>query len=76
MSQKTSKLLGRFAGMTGRNYDDLKKWFESLTAPQRDEAVRHMKETLNRAPAPPAMAGERVEEVDEKEMPDEDDLGL
>lgn len=76
MGQKTNKLIARFCSVTGRNVDDMKKWFDALTAPQRDEAVRHMKETLNRAPAPPARAGERVEEGDEKGMPDEDDLGL
>lgn len=53
MSQKTSKLLSRFASMTGRNLDQLKKWFDGLDAPGRDEAVKHMKATVERSATPP-----------------------
>jgi hypothetical protein len=53
MSQKTSKLISRFASVTGRNYDEMKRWFEGLNGPQRDEAVQHMKETIDRPAAPP-----------------------
>jgi hypothetical protein len=53
MSQKTSKLLARFASVTGRDYDEMKRWFDGLNGPQRDEAVRHMKATVDRPAAPP-----------------------
>lgn len=53
MSQKTSKLLARFASKTGRNLDETRKWFDSLSAPERDVAVQHMKSTVGRQAAPP-----------------------
>lgn len=54
MSQKTNKLIQRFATKTGRNLDATRKWFDGLSAPERDGAVKHMKATVERRATPPA----------------------
>lgn len=45
-NRKTSKLLSRYASATGRNYNEMKKWFDGLSMPQRGEATQMMREAL------------------------------
>lgn len=51
MSQKNVKLLSRFAAATNRDHREVKEWYAGLNAPQRDEAVKMMRETVY-PPAP------------------------
>lgn len=46
MNGKVSKLLSRFCHLTGRNYLEMKKWYEGLTEPQRVEANAMMRQQL------------------------------
>jgi hypothetical protein len=46
VSQKTAKLIRKFSRATGRNSDQVQKWFEGLTTPQRQEATDMMRKTV------------------------------
>jgi len=46
MNGKVSKLISRFCHTTGRNYLDMKKWYQGLSDPQRAEATAMMREQL------------------------------
>lgn len=50
MSQKNVKLMSRFAAATNRDAREVKEWYEGLNAPQRDEAVKMMRETVDPPP--------------------------
>jgi hypothetical protein len=45
-NRKTSKLLSRYASATGRNYNEMKKWYDGLSMPQRSEATQLMREAI------------------------------
>ena len=43
MNQKASKLISRFCRVSGRDYDEMKRWFDGLASPQRAEATAMMR---------------------------------
>ena len=51
MNGKTVKLIVRFSRATKRGTEQTKKWFESLSAPQRGEATKMMRQTLGETEA-------------------------
>ena len=46
MSAKNARLLSRFAKQTQRDLSALKRWYDSLTSPQRDDAVKMMRRAI------------------------------
>lgn len=52
MNGKVSKLLSRFCHKTGRNYLEMKKWYEALAEPQRADATKMMREQIGEKKEP------------------------
>lgn len=46
MNGKASKLISRFCHWTGRNYNEMKRWYEGLSGPQRAEATKMMRDEV------------------------------